>query len=231
MTEKHERIPLDAYTTPKPLADWIVRHAVALLAPDAREHFGGYVPQLCEPGCGDAAPFSRAARDLGLLAIGCDMREVNPFPNSPEDVGGIPSWQFARGDFLADDFKSLFSSEIFATNPPFKDALPFVERMLDSVNPNGVVAVLVRLAFLAGLKRNKLFRSRPPVEVWVCSRRPSFAHGGTDPAQEYAAIFWVGPARHRLLAALGRGELRTEWLDDATLNDQTALDDAIRAMR
>lgn len=201
MSEKHERRENDAYDTPAPLAAFIVRRAAEILGPRAR--------RLCEPGCGDTAPFSRAALDMGMQASGCDMRDVSP-------ISVDRCWNFEQCDFTDIVGPMSMRGEIFATNPPFSLALPFVERMLGMVDPDGVVALLVRAAFLAGLKRQELYARHPPVEAWVCVRRPSFAHGGTENS-EYVALFWVGAARHRMLAALGRAQLAVRWITDAEL--------------
>lgn len=209
----HDRIDFDAYSTPLPLADWIVQRAAALLG---RPLNAPCPPLLFEPGCGEAAPFVRAARRIGLVARGTDLRLVPP----PADLAADALTGFEFGaDYLADpQLRSWDRPDIIAMNPPFKAALPFVERALGDVAPCGIVAALVRIAFLAGLKRRKLFAVWPPVEAWVCVRRPSFAHGGTDPAQEYAAIFWAGPTLARTLTALGRAELRTGWIDPEALD-------------
>jgi hypothetical protein len=212
---KHDRIDFDVYSTPQPIADWMVRRAVALLG---RPTDVPCPPVLFEPGCGEAAPFVVAARRVGLVARGSDIREVTP----TADLAGDPLVGFAFGaDYLAPRPVGIAPREphIVALNPPFQAALPFVERALDDVDPDGVVAILVRIAFLAGIRRRLLFERRPPVEAWICVRRPSFAYGGTDPAQEYAALFWLGRWAHARLAALGRAELRVDWIDPAALDD------------
>jgi hypothetical protein len=208
MTKIHDRIDLDAYSTPLPLADWIVRRAVAILG---RPVDVPCPPLLFEPGCGEAAPFIVAARRLGLVARGSDLRPIA----LPVDLAADTLVGFECGvDYIAPDRPGFkYRPDIITMNPPFKEALPFVERALTDVSPTGVVAALVRVAFLAGIRRRQLFQAWPPVETWVCVRRPSFAHGGTDPAQEYAAIFWIGATLHRTLVALGRAELRTGWID------------------
>jgi hypothetical protein len=209
MSEKHERRENDAYDTPAPLAAFIVRRAAEILGPRAQ--------RLCEPGCGDTAPFSRAALDMGMQAAGCDVRAVGPMAGYPWSAPGQESrWRFEQGDFLGITGPGWMRGDIMATNPPFSLALPFVEQMLERVDPDGVVALLVRAAFLAGLKRQELYARHPPVEAWVCVRRPSFAHGGTENS-EYVALFWVGAARHRMLAALGRAQLVVRWITEADL--------------
>lgn len=207
----HDRIDFDAYSTPLPLADWIVQRAAALLG---RPLDVPCPPLLFEPGCGELAPFVRAARRIGLVAVGEDLRLVHP----PADLVADSLVTITTGSDYLERGAWAKRPEIVAMNPPFKAALPFVERALAEVDPHGVVVALVRSAFLAGLKRRRLYVERPPVEAWICVRRPSFAHGGTDPAQEYAAIFWAGAALHRTLAALGRAEPRVGWIDPEALD-------------
>ena len=74
---------------------------------------------------------------------------------------GVP-----RVDFLME--RHLLAPNI-VTNPPFKHAEAFVRRGLDL----GVrkMAMLMRLAWLEGQEREKLFRSSPLARVWVFSRR------------------------------------------------------------
>ena len=57
------------------------------------------------------------------------------------------------------------------TNPPFKYALEFVEKALDSVNEGAKVAMFLKLQFLEGSKRIKLFEKNPPKVIYVASRR------------------------------------------------------------
>ncbi len=69
-------------------------------------------------------------------------------------------------------------------NPPFKHALEFLEKALAEVGPNGEVAALLKLAFMAS-KGRKAFHDAHPSDVFVLSKRPSFAHNATDKGQEY----------------------------------------------
>lgn len=59
------------------------------------------------------------------------------------------------------------------TNPPFHSAEEFVEAGLR--NATSKVALLLRLAFLEGIKRQKnIFATTPPTTVWVFSERITF---------------------------------------------------------
>ena len=70
---------------------------------------------------------------------------------------------------------------LIVTNPPFKLALPFIERALVLAD---TVAMLLRLNFLGSQKRAPFWRQNP-CGVYVLPKRPSFTGGKTD-ACEYA---------------------------------------------
>jgi len=72
------------------------------------------------------------------------------------------------------------------TNPPFNQALPFLQKSL-LLAPN--VAFLLRLNFLGSQKRKEFWQNHPPTALFVLSRRPSFVGGGTD-STEYAWFVW-----------------------------------------
>jgi len=77
---------------------------------------------------------------------------------------------------------------LIITNPPYKLALPFIEKSLRSVAPGGDVAMLLRINFLGSQKRASFWRQHP-CAVYVLPKRPSFTNGGTD-ATEYAWFVW-----------------------------------------
>ena len=63
-------------------------------------------------------------------------------------------------DFLNQDCE-LFNGDII-TNPPYKYAMQFVERALQLVDSGRKVAMFLKLQFLEGKSRRKLFDSTPP---------------------------------------------------------------------
>lgn len=89
-------------------------------------------------------------------------------------------------------------------NPPFNRAQEFVERAL-AESRGRRVAALLRLSWLAGLKR-AAFHRRHPADVLVLPRRPSFTGGGTD-ATDYAWFCWGwgGPGGHWRVLELAAG--------------------------
>lgn len=68
------------------------------------------------------------------------------------------------------------------TNPPFKLAVPFVRRAVYLTT--GKVAMLLKIAFLEGIERGKLFRETPLARVWTFSQRLAFVPGGSSEARK-----------------------------------------------
>ena len=96
-------------------------------------------------------------------------------------------------DFLAE--KGTFDGDII-TNPPYKYALQFVEHALDLVADGHKVAMILKVQFLEGQERRKLFDVRNPKTVYVSSKRVSMAMNGdfgkyaSKSAQAYAWFVW-----------------------------------------
>lgn len=75
-------------------------------------------------------------------------------------IGGI--------DFLQQT--KVFNGDII-TNPPYKFAKEFVEKGLQLVNDGNKVIMFLKLQFLEGKARRKLFDEFPPKRIWVSSSR------------------------------------------------------------
>lgn len=94
-------------------------------------------------------------------------------------------------DFLAhDDY--LYDEDII-TNPPYKYALEFVQKALNSISEGHKVAMLLKLQFLEGQKRKKFFEENPPKKVYVFSDRIECAKNGNfigNCAVSYAWFIW-----------------------------------------
>lgn len=71
-------------------------------------------------------------------------------------------------------------------NPPYRLAAPFIERSLEIAS---VVALLLRVNYLASEKRNSFMRSRTP-DTYILPNRPSFRGKGTD-SPEYGWFIWT----------------------------------------
>ncbi len=92
----------------------------------------------------------------------------------------------------------LFDGDII-TNPPYKHATEFVYKALDLIPEGRKVAMFLKLQFLEGKKRKKLFLTHPPKVVYVSSSRLLCAKNGEfermraggGSAVAYAWFVWV----------------------------------------
>ena len=64
------------------------------------------------------------------------------------------------------------------TNPPYKNALEFAKHSVWIAEKK--VALLLKITFLEGLERREFFEEKPPVRVWVFSRRISLCKNGDE---------------------------------------------------
>lgn len=136
-----ERPKGDFYATPK--------EAVTPLLD--REKFGNSV---LEPCCGNGA-ISKILEQYKYKVISKDLYD----------------WGYGETgkDFLKEP---IIDVDAIVTNPPFKLSVEFTERALKCTNLNqGKVAILNRIQWLEGIKRNKLFKNNPLAKVLVFSRR------------------------------------------------------------
>ncbi len=77
-------------------------------------------------------------------------------------------------------------TDLIITNPPFSLAKEFIDHSLKNAK---CVIMLLRLNFLASIKRYEWWSSVPPTALYVLSKRPSFTGSGTD-ATDYAWFVW-----------------------------------------
>ena len=96
------------------------------------------------------------------------------------------------------DFLSIDNTEWMGdivTNPPYKFAKEFVEKALQIIPKGNKVAMFLKLTFLEGKARRNLFRTAPPLRVWVSSSRLKCAMNGDfdaigGSATAYAWFVW-----------------------------------------
>lgn len=96
-------------------------------------------------------------------------------------------------NFLEESFDD-FEGDII-TNPPYKFALQFVQRALDSIKPGRKVAMFLKLQFLEGKARKEFFLEHPPKIIYVSSSRLLCAKNGEfekypSRAVAYAWFVW-----------------------------------------
>ena len=83
-------------------------------------------------------------------------------------------------DFLEvskEDLKHDFSRDII-TNPPYKYAKEFVEHALEISMDSTKIAMFLKVQFLEGKARRKLFDKHPPKTIYVASSRLLCAKNG-----------------------------------------------------
>lgn len=79
-------------------------------------------------------------------------------------------------DFLS-DANTEWNGNII-TNPPYKYAQQFIEKSMEIITDGKKVAMFLKIQFLEGKKRKKLFKKYPPKTVYVSSSRILCAKNG-----------------------------------------------------
>lgn len=138
-----------------------------------------FAPVIWEPACGEGH-ISKVLQAHGYQVISTDL--VYRGFGDPEPL-----------DFLKDTLED-FEGDII-TNPPYKYALEFVQKALDSVQPGKKVAMFLKLQFLEGKSRKQFFLHNPPKVVYVSSSRLICAMNGEfekypSSAVAYAWFVW-----------------------------------------
>ncbi|MFQ9467786.1 MAG: NAD(P)-dependent oxidoreductase [Akkermansia muciniphila] len=138
--------------------------------------------QVWEPACG-AGHIVNVLRERGHEVYATDIVDRGCPDSSVLDF----LWEFAGAPMGDVDIM---------TNPPYATALEFVERALRLVKPGANVWMLLKLSFLEGKGRKRLFNDTPPADVWVFSERRICAKNGDFDrykagAMAYAWFHWV----------------------------------------
>lgn len=175
------RVKNDAYYTP----DLLAQKAVSWLLRDGYLWTG---MSVLEPSAGRGA-WVRAARQIEPShVVACDI-DSDRMPDLSQEA-----CEPVLADFATHEFGRRFDAII--GNPPFVHAEAHVRRALGLRDPVGVVAFLLRLAFLESKDRMPFWREHPASKVYVLSERPSFTGGQTDNSA-YAIFAWATWRRSR----------------------------------
>lgn len=81
-------------------------------------------------------------------------------------------------DFLTLNANKKYDNII--ANPPYKLATDFVYKGLQLLNTKGKMAMFLKIQFLEGVKRKKLFEEYPPKQVLVFSKRQNPLRNGQE---------------------------------------------------
>lgn len=91
-------------------------------------------------------------------------------------------------DFL--EYDGNWNGDII-TNPPFKNAVDFVQKALDIIPTGNKVAMFLKLTFLEGQARKQFFQENPPKIVYVSSSRLNCAKRGDFETYKSSAIAYA----------------------------------------
>ena len=138
--------------------------------------------RVWEPACG-AGHIVNVLRERGHEVYATDIVDRGCPDSSLQDF----LWEFSP---VPEDDVDIM------TNPPYATALEFVERALICASPGANIWMLLRLQFLEGKARRRLFDVAPPADVWVFSDRRVCAKNGDFTKTEggaiaYAWFHWV----------------------------------------
>lgn len=163
---KYDREECDLYTTPKIAVD-------KLLEAERFSH------TIFEPCCGTGS-ISDVLINNGYEVICNDIIDRG----------------YDKQTSICDYLKlSVKNSCDIITNPPYSLAEQFVRKSLEISDEGTKIAMLLKLTFLEGQKRRKLFDVFPPSRVYVFSKRIRCNKGGQESEEQsavcYAWFIWV----------------------------------------
>lgn len=81
-------------------------------------------------------------------------------------------------NFLTCNFNRKFDNII--TNPPYSLAQEFLEKGMEIINDKGKIAMFLKIQFLEGAKRRKMFKKYPPKYIYVFSKRQNPWRNGSQ---------------------------------------------------
>lgn len=91
-------------------------------------------------------------------------------------------------DFLAQT--EMFDGDI-VTNPPYKYAQEFIEHALKLVPDNHKVCMFLKVQFMEGKARRKLFDEQPPKTIWVSTSRIQCGRNGDFKGSMVAYAWYI----------------------------------------
>jgi len=159
--------------------------------PDALAALEPWIPDLyrggrvVEPAAGDGAVVAWVAQHCepeDLVAVDIEMTHAR---RAALIEAGATST--IRGDWM--DPELDLRARLLITNPPYSRAQDFIDWSLRRCEVGGAVVMLLRLGFLASLKRRQWWGGVPLARVGVLSRRPRFVNGSSDSA-DYGWFMW-----------------------------------------
>ena len=180
MSARYRNKPPDLqgrYMTPLAVAGQCVDEILPIVSP--------FAPQrILEPAAGHGSFVWHLARAYPLAQI----TAIDIKPDRTIDLAPI-TIKIAKGNFLDERFEP--DVDLIIGNPPYQLALDFCAK---AIRLAPVVVFLVRLGFLASIKRHAFWAEHKPHRVFILSRRPSFSVGGGTDSTDYCFVCWQAGA-------------------------------------
>ena len=135
---------------------------------------------IWEPACGDGS-LSKVFETSNHKVLNSDLIDRGYGKSGIDFLKCTKMW---KGDIV--------------TNPPYKYAKEFVEKSIELVDDGNKVCMFLKLQFMEGKARRKLFDKYPPKTIWVSSSRITCAKNadfktmkdGGGSAVAYAWYVW-----------------------------------------
>jgi len=136
-----------------------------------------FAPNIWECACGEGH-LSKVLEEAGYNVKSTDLVDRG------YGTGGV--------NFLSDEIRHWHGDIV--TNPPYKYAQAFVEKALSVVSDGAKVVLFLKIQFLEGKRRKKMFSKQPPKIVYISSSRLLCGKNGMfegTSAVAYAWFVWV----------------------------------------
>lgn len=99
----------------------------------------------------------------------------------------------------------MFEGDII-TNPPYKYAQEFIEHALELVPEGNKVCMFLKVQFLEGKRRRKLFEEHPPKRIWVSTSRIQCGKNGEFKGSMVAYAWYIWEKGYK-------GETTLKWFN------------------
>jgi len=163
---------LDFYETP----DKVVRGLID------SNFFDSGVETVLEPSAGRGAIVKSVQNKFPSVRVSAVEIQTEFMPDL-----AATGCDFIIGDFLEQSPTPTYDRIV--ANPPFSQAEAFIRHAYRFLKSSGRMAFLLRLPFIASVKRYELFKEIKPTEILVLSQRPKFGGSNIDSC-DYAWIVW-----------------------------------------
>lgn len=196
----------DSYQTPLELTNFLVKKLLADgFLSDAEE------PRILEPSAGDGNFIESLATLATPSVLVGNEPELTDERRARYERHGAEAWSHRFEHLVLGKGGTPWSAVI--GNPPYSSAEPHIRKAMSiAAKKGGVVAFLLRLAFLESRGRAAFWRDHPCRKIYALSERPSFTGGKTD-SSAYGFFVWLNgsAAKTELEVMSWRGAAAPEY--------------------